>query len=118
MLVGGLFLIRPLAVVKVPNRFFGRGLSLSFACSDGLSSPENWKSVNNILVFSLLSPFQADILEETIRYIDSLHQTLIQRIEANGLPEKLRGKKKIWIRNVIRKFAPKGIEEPHAYFLL
>lgn len=36
--------------------------------------------------------FQAEILEETIRYIDSLHQQLLERIQCNGLPSKLRGR--------------------------
>jgi len=33
---------------------------------------------------------KAEILEETIRYIDSLHQQLLERIQCNGLPSKLR----------------------------
>lgn len=33
---------------------------------------------------------KAEILEETISYINSLHQQLLERIQCNGLPSKLR----------------------------
>eukprot|EP00096_Caligus_rogercresseyi_P004553 TRINITY_DN1887_c0_g1_i1.p1 TRINITY_DN1887_c0_g1~~TRINITY_DN1887_c0_g1_i1.p1 ORF type:complete len:180 (-),score=58.85 TRINITY_DN1887_c0_g1_i1:231-770(-) len=35
---------------------------------------------------------QTEILEETIRYIDSLHQKLLERIQSDGIPEQLKDK--------------------------
>ena len=34
--------------------------------------------------------FQTEILEETIRYIDSLHEQLVATIRSKGLPTSLR----------------------------
>ncbi|CAB4067404.1 unnamed protein product [Lepeophtheirus salmonis] len=35
---------------------------------------------------------QTEILEETIRYIDSLHQKLLERIQTDGIPDQLKEK--------------------------
>ena len=43
----------------------------------------------NLTATLFVRSFQADILEETIRYIDSLHQKLLARVHADGLPARL-----------------------------